>query len=60
MKKQSISLGGIIGKLRSGSALFAGLAVWIAAGDASAREFVAFSPTYPAGTIIIKQSERRL
>ncbi|MDQ6702306.1 MAG: L,D-transpeptidase [Pseudomonadota bacterium] len=25
-----------------------------------AREFVAFSPNYPAGTIIIKQSERRL
>ncbi|HEX3497207.1 MAG TPA: L,D-transpeptidase [Methylocella sp.] len=60
MKKQSKSLGGIFGKLRSGSALFAGLAVWIAAGDAGAREFVAFSPTYPAGTIIIKQSERRL
>jgi lipoprotein-anchoring transpeptidase ErfK/SrfK len=60
MNKQRVSLGGIIGKLRSGSALFAGLAVWIVAGDAGAREFVAFSPSFPAGTIIIKQSERRL
>ena len=60
MKKQSISLGGIIDRIRFGGALFAGLSVWAAAGEAGAREFVAFSPTYPAGTIIIKQSERRL
>jgi lipoprotein-anchoring transpeptidase ErfK/SrfK len=60
MNKQSICLGGVIGKIRFGSALFAGLAVWAAAGEANAREFVAFSPSYPAGTIIIKQSERRL
>lgn len=60
MNKQRISLGGIVGKLRLGSALFAGLAVWTAAGEASAREYVAFPQAYPAGTIIIKQSERRL
>ncbi|MGI8568561.1 MAG: L,D-transpeptidase [Methylocella sp.] len=60
MNRQSISLGGIICKIRVGIALFAGLAVWAAAGEAGGREFVAFSPTYPAGTIIIKQSERRL
>jgi lipoprotein-anchoring transpeptidase ErfK/SrfK len=61
VNKQSTSLGGIIGKLRFGSALFAGLAVWAAAaGEAGAREFIAFSLGYPAGTIIIKQSERRL
>src|SRR3984893_12899290 len=55
MNKPRISLG-----LRVGPAFFAGLAVWAAAGEARAREFVAFSPAYPAGTIIIKQSERRL
>ncbi|HUZ92033.1 MAG TPA: L,D-transpeptidase [Methylocella sp.] len=32
----------------------------MSAGAASAREIVAFSSSYPAGTIIIKQSERRL
>jgi lipoprotein-anchoring transpeptidase ErfK/SrfK len=31
-----------------------------AAGSVEARETVAFPPQYPAGTIIIKQSERRL
>ncbi len=60
MDKQRIRLGSKIGKIRFGTALLAGLAVWVAAGEAGAREFVAFSPTYPAGTIIIKQSERRL
>ncbi|MDQ6701796.1 MAG: L,D-transpeptidase [Pseudomonadota bacterium] len=60
MNKQRISLGSIIGKIRFGTALFAGLAVWVAAGEAGAREFVAFSQIYPAGTIIIKQSERML
>ena len=60
MNKQLISLGRIIGKIRVGTAFVAGLAVWAAAGEAGAREFVAFSPGYPAGTIIIRQSERRL
>ncbi|MGH6837964.1 MAG: L,D-transpeptidase [Methylocella sp.] len=60
MNKQRKSLGRSVNEIRFGSVLFAGLAVWAAAGEASAREFVAFSPTYPAGTIIIKQSERRL
>ncbi|MGH6834026.1 MAG: L,D-transpeptidase [Methylocella sp.] len=60
MNKQRISFGRIVGKIRVGAAFFVGLAVWIAAGAAGAREFVAFSPSYPPGTIVIKQSERRL
>ena len=60
MYKQRISLGRIVGKIRFGTIFFAGLAVWAAAGEAGAREFVAFPQTYPAGTIIIKQSERKL
>ncbi len=60
MNKQRISFGSKIGKIRFGTILLAGLAVWVAAGEAGAREFVAFPPSYPAGTIIIKQSERRL
>lgn len=60
MDKQRVSFGRIVAKIRFGTVLLVGLAVWGAAGEAGAREFVAFSPTYPAGTIIIKQSERRL
>ena len=60
MNKQRVSLGGIVEKIRVGTALFAGLAVWAAGGEARAREFVAFSPAYRAGTIIIKQSQRML
>lgn len=60
MDTQRTSLGHIADKLRVGIVFFAGLAVWAAAGEARAREFVAFPQTYPAGTIIIKQSERRL
>ena len=60
MGTQRISLDRIFGKIRLGTAFLAGLAVWVAAGEARAREYVAFSPSYPAGTIIIKQSERRL
>ncbi len=60
MDEQRISLGRIVGKIRVGTAFFAGLAVWAAAGEGSAREFVTFSPSYPVGTIIINQSERKL
>ncbi|MFZ0507685.1 MAG: L,D-transpeptidase [Methylocella sp.] len=60
MNKQRIRLGRIVGTIRVGTAFFAGLAVWAAAGEARAREFVAFPQTYPPGTIIIKQSERKL
>jgi lipoprotein-anchoring transpeptidase ErfK/SrfK len=60
MDKQRVSLGRNVGKIRFGTALLVGLAFWVAAGEARAREFVAFSPSYPAGTIIIKQSERKL
>src|SRR5580692_6016404 len=60
MDKQRISLGRIVGKIPVGTAFFAGLAVWAAGGEARAREFVAFSPAYRAGTIIIKQSQRMI
>jgi lipoprotein-anchoring transpeptidase ErfK/SrfK len=60
MGKQRTGLGRIFAKIRLGIAFFAGLALFGAAGDAGGREFVAFSPSYPAGTIVIKQSERRL
>jgi lipoprotein-anchoring transpeptidase ErfK/SrfK len=60
MDKQRISLGRIVGNIRVRTVFFAGLAVWVAAGDARPREYVAFPQTYPAGTIIIKQSERKL
>jgi lipoprotein-anchoring transpeptidase ErfK/SrfK len=60
MGKQRVGLGGIFGKIRLGTAFFAGLAGFGTAGNAGAREFVAFSPSYPAGTIVIRQSERRL
>src|ERR1700730_4833611 len=60
MGTKRISLGRIFGKIRLGTTFFAGLAVWVAAGEARAREYVAFSPSYPSGTIIIKQTERKL
>jgi lipoprotein-anchoring transpeptidase ErfK/SrfK len=59
MIKYRFDLGRGINAICIGTALFAGLAVW-GAGEAAAREVVAFSQSYPAGTIIIKQSERRL
>jgi lipoprotein-anchoring transpeptidase ErfK/SrfK len=55
-----INLGRGVDTIRIGTALFAGLAVCVAAEEARAREVVAFSQSYPAGTIIIKQSERKL
>jgi lipoprotein-anchoring transpeptidase ErfK/SrfK len=49
------------GFVSSGSvALFVGAGAGAGASGASAREHVAFSPSYPPGTIIIKQSERKL
>src|SRR3981081_35555 len=42
MGTQRISLGRIFGKIRLGTAFLAGLAVWVAAGEARAREYVAF------------------
>jgi lipoprotein-anchoring transpeptidase ErfK/SrfK len=60
MDKQRIGLGRIFGKIWRRIAFFAGLAVYVAASNAGAREYVAFSPSYPAGTIVIKQSARRL
>jgi lipoprotein-anchoring transpeptidase ErfK/SrfK len=66
MNRHRISLSGgmiadcIVSNIRLTIALTAGLWAGAAADDASAREFVAFSQVYPAGTIIIKQSERRL
>jgi lipoprotein-anchoring transpeptidase ErfK/SrfK len=66
MDRQRISLSGsmndgrIVSNIRLAIALAAGLWAGAAAENASAREFVSFSQDYPAGTIIIKQSERRL
>ncbi|MGB6177440.1 MAG: L,D-transpeptidase [Methylocella sp.] len=60
MNKQRISLDRIVGTVRVGIAFFTGLAVLAAAGEARARQFVAFPQTYPPGTIIIRQSERKL
>ena len=60
MYKQRIMLGRMANTIRFSTALFVSLATWVTAGEASAREFVAFSQSYPAGTIVIKQSERRL
>ncbi len=63
MTKQRMGFGHGRGMRRVGTSLFAGfagLAVWAAPGEASAREFVSVSIDYPAGTIVIKQSERKL
>jgi lipoprotein-anchoring transpeptidase ErfK/SrfK len=60
MKKQPSNFHHMFRQIGIGSALFTGLAVWGLGEAASAREFVSFSQSYPAGTIIIKQSERRL
>jgi lipoprotein-anchoring transpeptidase ErfK/SrfK len=54
------SLSSIIFKNRFGISVAAGLGILLAAAETQAREFVAFSQTYPSGTIIIKQSERKL
>jgi lipoprotein-anchoring transpeptidase ErfK/SrfK len=60
MKKKPSNFHHMFGQIGIGSALFIGLALWGPGEAASAREFVSFSQSYPAGTIIIKQSERRL
>jgi lipoprotein-anchoring transpeptidase ErfK/SrfK len=46
--------------LQIGAAAFAGFGFYAATTAAAAREIVTFSQQYPAGTIIIKQSARRL
>lgn len=63
MTKQRVGFGHRRGKSCVGTALFAGvvgLAVLAAPGEAGAREFVSVALAYPAGTIVIKQSERML
>jgi lipoprotein-anchoring transpeptidase ErfK/SrfK len=60
MYKHRTNIGRSFNNIQIATTLLMGLAVWVSAGAASARENVAFSASYPAGTIIIKQSERRL
>lgn len=60
MGKERANFGHIVDKFRLGIAFFACLGMYATADRALARESVAFSPGYPAGTIIIKQSQRRL
>lgn len=59
MKKQHKNRGRGSGRILFGTALIASLAAGVM-GTAQAREIVAFSQNYPAGTIVIKQSERKL
>lgn len=60
MGKERANFGHIVDKFRLGIAFFACLGMYATADRALAREAIAFSPGYPAGTIIIKQSQRRL
>jgi len=60
MHKHFINLSCFFGKLPAAAAFFMSAAIWGAAGTASGREIVTFSAGYPAGTIVIKQSERKL
>jgi lipoprotein-anchoring transpeptidase ErfK/SrfK len=60
MDKQRTNIGHSFNNFRISTTFLAGLAVCAFAGAANAREIVAFSSSYPAGTIIIKQSERKL
>jgi lipoprotein-anchoring transpeptidase ErfK/SrfK len=50
----------IISKKNVGTCLAACAGILVASGEPQAREFVSFSQSYPSGTIIIKQSERKL
>jgi lipoprotein-anchoring transpeptidase ErfK/SrfK len=60
MDKKRANFSHIFNKIMLGTALLAGLGICGAATGARARETVAFPQSYPAGTIIIKQSQRRL
>src|SRR5450631_4720983 len=66
MGKRGTSVRHIFDKFLTRCAGYVTLALWVGGGGclgaagASAREHVAFSQGYPAGTIIIKQSERAL
>jgi len=56
----STGLCSIIGKMWICVGLVAGTGIFVAPFEARAREVVAFPEIYPAGTIIIKHSERKL
>jgi lipoprotein-anchoring transpeptidase ErfK/SrfK len=58
--RKSISLSSIIAKMQFCIPLAACAGILAATAETQAREFVSFSQNYPNGTIIIKQSERRL
>lgn len=60
MGNQRANFRHIFDKIILGTALFACLSIFGPAREAQARETIAFAPSYPAGTIIIKQSQRRL
>jgi lipoprotein-anchoring transpeptidase ErfK/SrfK len=53
-------LSSIISKKCFGIGLAACAGIFSASAETQAREFVSFSQSYPSGTIIIKQSERKL
>ena len=55
-----VSLSSTISGKRFGICLSAFAGLLLAGAETQAREFVSFSQNYPSGTIIIKQSERRL
>jgi lipoprotein-anchoring transpeptidase ErfK/SrfK len=55
-----VGLSPIISRKSLGIRLAACAGLMVVSAETQAREFVAFPQTYPAGTIIIKQSERRL
>jgi lipoprotein-anchoring transpeptidase ErfK/SrfK len=55
-----VGLSSIISKKCFGICLAAGAGIVAVSAESQAREYVSFSQNYPAGTIIIKQSERRL
>lgn len=55
-----VGLSSIISKKSVGICLAACAGILAASAGTQAREFVSFSQSYPSGTIIIKQSERKL
>jgi lipoprotein-anchoring transpeptidase ErfK/SrfK len=55
-----VGLSSIISKKCFGICLAACAGIVAVSAESQAREYVSFSQNYPAGTIIIKQSERRL
>jgi lipoprotein-anchoring transpeptidase ErfK/SrfK len=55
-----VTISATISRKSLGIRLAACAGIMVVSTETLAREFVAFSPSYPAGTIVIRQSERRL